>query len=342
MKRISAIISATVFFTLAAAGGATTHDFYKGKTIRIIVGLSAGGGFDTYSRVIARHLGKHIPNSPAVVVDNMTGAGGLVSANHLYKVAKPDGLTIGNFPGGLFLQQLFDLPGIEFDARKFEYLGAPTKEHFVCAVNKSSGVTSMEKWAAAGQPVKLGGDAPGSNPYNVPAILKEALRLPIQLISGYKGTSQIRLAAESGEVDGGCWSWESLKVTWKKGIESGAVNVLLQVAPKPHPELSNVPLAISYAKTDEGRDLIRAGLHDMSTVIRNYTLPPGTPKDRIQLLRNAFMITLKDPEFVAEATRANLEIDPTTGEELEKTINGLFKVNPTVVAKLKDVFAARK
>jgi tripartite-type tricarboxylate transporter receptor subunit TctC len=178
-------------------------------------------------------MGKHIPGGPAFVVDYMTGVGG-PSANDVYKAAKLDGLTIGNFPGGLFCSSSLICRESSSTRESSKYLGAPTKEHFVCAVNKSSGITSMEKWFAAAQPVKIGGDAPGSNLYNVPAILKDALGLPIQLVSGYKGTSQ-RLAADSGEVDGGCWSWESIKVTWKKGIESGAVNVLVQVAPKPHP-----------------------------------------------------------------------------------------------------------
>jgi hypothetical protein len=138
------------------------QDFYAGKTIRIIVGFPAGGGFDTYSRIIGRHFGKFIPGNPAVVVDNVTGAGSLVAANMIYKVAKPDGLTIGNFIGNLVSQQLFGGPGVEFDARKFEWIGVPTRDHVVCALTKASGITSIDAWMAAKPPVKLGGSAPGT------------------------------------------------------------------------------------------------------------------------------------------------------------------------------------
>jgi len=174
---------------MASAAHASTHDFYKGKTIRVLVGFAAGGGFDTYSRVIARHIGKHIPGDPAVIVENMTGAGSLIAANHVYNVAKPDGLTIGHFIGGLFLGQVLGQKGVEFDARKFEFIGAPVQDHVVCALTKASGITTIEKWTAAKAPVKMGGTAPGnSTPDNATRVLKAALGLPIQLVSGYKGT----------------------------------------------------------------------------------------------------------------------------------------------------------
>src|SRR5574341_955963 len=145
----------------SSVSGAGADDFYKGKSIRIVVGFSAGGGFDTYARAISRHMGKHIPGGPSIVVENMTGAGSLIAANHVYKVAKPDGLTIGHFIGGFFLGQVLGQPGIEFDARKFEFIGAPVSDHVVCALTKASGITSAEKWMASKTPVKLGGLAPG-------------------------------------------------------------------------------------------------------------------------------------------------------------------------------------
>jgi tripartite-type tricarboxylate transporter receptor subunit TctC len=259
----------------------------------------------------------------------------------VYKVAKPDGLTVGHFIGGLFMQQLQGRPGVEFDARKFEYIGVPVKDNPVCAFTKASGITSMDKWVASKTPVKMGGTAPGSNTDDVPKILRASLGLPVQLVSGYKGTSDIRLAAESGELAGGCWGWDSIKTTWTKAIESGDTVVVLQTLPKPHPDLPKVPLAISFAKTEESRQLIQAGIHNVSDIIRPYVLAPGTPKDRVQTLRKAFVATLKDPEFLADAKKSKLDIDPITGEELEKTVHGLFKLNPSVVAKLKEALAAK-
>ena len=335
-----------LFFVIGMAlvwsvNASAQESFYKGKTVRIVVGFGAGGGFDTYSRAISRHMGRHIPGNPTIIVDNMTGAGSLIAANHVYKVAKPDGLTIGHFIGGLFMQQLQERPGIEFDARKFEYIGVPVKDNPVCVFSKASGITSMDKWASSKVPVKMGGTAPGSNTDDVPKILKAALGLPVQLVSGYKGTADIRLAIESGELAGGCWGWDSIRATWRKGIDSGDAVVVLQTLPKPDPDLPKIPLAIGLAKTEEARQLIQTGIHDVSAIIRPYVLAPGTPKDRVQTLRRAFADTVKDPEFLEDAKKSKLDVDPMTGEELEKTVHGLFKLNPAVVAKLKEALEAK-
>src|SRR5437773_10466327 len=178
------------FVTMTAIGAAAQEPVYRGMTIRIVVGFTAGGGFDAYSRALARHMPRHIPGNPTIVVENMPGAGSLISANYLYKIAKPDGLTIGHFIGGLLLSQVLGQKGIEFDARKFEYLGAPVNEHPVCALTKASGVTSLERWMAASPAAKPGGVAPGSsNPDNITRVIKVALGLPIQLVTGYKGTA---------------------------------------------------------------------------------------------------------------------------------------------------------
>jgi len=191
-------------FTLAFGIGVASsqEQFYKGKNIRIIVGFSAGGGYDTYARLIARHIGKYIPGNPTVSVENMAGAGSMISANHVYKVAKPDGLTIGHFIGGLFLQQLLGKPGIEFDARRFEYIGVPAQDEFMLGLSKASGITTAEQLMAAKNPVKLGGVSTGSGTDDLPNILKATIGLPVQLVSGYKGTADIRLAFHSGEVQG--------------------------------------------------------------------------------------------------------------------------------------------
>jgi tripartite-type tricarboxylate transporter receptor subunit TctC len=324
--------------SLVLVTAVTADDFYKGKTIRIVVGFSAGGGFDTYARAIARHMGKHIPGEPAIVVENMTGAGSLIAANHVYKVAKPDGLTIGHFIGGLFLGQVLGQKGIEFDARKFEFIGAPITDHVVCAMTKASGMTSVEKWMASKTPVKMGGIAPGtSTPDNATRIFKVALGLPIQLVTGYKGTADVRLAAESGEIAGGCWGWDSVSVTWRKALDSGDAVVVLQANRKTHPDLPQVPQAIKLAKSDEGRKMIDVGVHSDSDIVRTYTLPPGTPKDRVQLLRKAFDSTLKDPQFLADAKKSRLNVDPVSPEAIEKDIANLFKLDPSLISKFKEI-----
>jgi tripartite-type tricarboxylate transporter receptor subunit TctC len=332
--RLWGILLVGVFF--APQTHASNHEYYRGKTVRIVVGLSAGGGFDIYARALARHLGKHIPGNPTFVVDNMPGAGSMIAANHVYKAAKPDGLTMGHFVGSLFMQQLLGRPGAEFEATKYEFVGSPIPEKTACALTKASGVTSMDRWLAAKTPVKLG--ATGSGPIvDVPKILQVALGLPIQLVAGYKGTADIRLAAEGGELAGACWSWEAIKSTWAKGLESGDVNIVLQALPKAHPDLPKVPLAINYAKADAARQLIRIGIHEAADIARPFVMPPGTPKDRVQLLRSAFLATLRDSAFLAEAEKSKLDVDPISGEEMEKIVAGLYKINPATLAKLKEV-----
>lgn len=313
------------------------ESFYKGKTMRIIVGAPPGGGFDAYARMISRHIGKHIPGNPTIIVDNMPGAGMMIAANHIYKVAKPDGLTIGHFTGSQTISQLIGQPGVEFDMRKFEYLGSPIADHFSCAFTRIGGITSAEKWLGSKRPVKMGGIGPGNLTDNTIRILKWATNFPIQLVSGYKGTAPIRLALEAGEVEGSCWGWDSIKSTWRKALDSGEGVVVIQASPKPHPDLPNVPLAVDFAKNEEGRQLIDAVLHGGNIVERTYLLPPDTPKERVELLRRAFVKTMEDKDFIAEAKKANLGLGPISGEELERRVNGFFKLPQELRTKLKEI-----
>src|SRR5215468_5081228 len=334
---VAVVLIGTVI-ALGPVAFAVSDEFYRGKVIRIVVGFSAGGGFDTYARTFSRYMGKYIPGHPTIIVENTVGAGSLIAANHVYKVAKPDGLTVGAFNGNQILNQLVGAQGIEFDARKMGWIGAPGYNHDLCVLNQKVGITSAEQWLASKTPLKLGGSAPGTPTDDGPKVLKEAIGLPMRLITGYKGTADIRVAVESGEVDGICgFSWASVRATWRKPIESGVVIVMLQNTPKSAPDLQKVPLAISFAKTDEARQLIEAGIHQPSALTYGYSLPPGTPKERVQVLRRALLETVKDPDFLAEAGKANLEIAPASGEEIEQSIRDLFKTDPKVVAKLKEI-----
>src|SRR5499426_1856211 len=244
MTKAPACVVAVISLVLFAKPATAQESYYKGKTVRIIVGASAGGGYDTYSRTIARHIGKHIPGNTTFVVDNMPGAGFLISANYMYKIAKPDGLTIGHFIGGLFLQQLLEKPGIEFDARKFQYIGVPAQDNYMLGIHKSTGITSMDQWLSSKTVVKLGGVGVGSATDDIPKVLAATIGLPMQLVSGYKGTADVRLAFDSQEILGVCNSWESFKATWSKELSSGEVNIVLQNVAKPHPEQAKLPLAI--------------------------------------------------------------------------------------------------
>jgi tripartite-type tricarboxylate transporter receptor subunit TctC len=329
-------------FTIAAAtssfAASTDGDFYRSKVIRIIVGFSPGGGFDTFARTLSRHMGKYVPGNPTIIVENMTGAGSLIAANHIYKVAKPDGLTIGAFNGNQVLGQLVGAQGIAFDARKMGWLGAPGYNHDLCLLSQKTGITAADQWLASKTVFKLAGSAPGATTDDVAKVLKEAIGLPMRLISGYKGTADMRVAVESGEMDGLCgFSWVSVRTTWRKAVETNQVTIMLQSAPKAHADLPKVPLTISFAKTAEARQLIEAGIHTPSSITYSYSLPPNMPKERLQLLRKAFSSTMKDQDFLNDAGKANLEIAPASGEEIEQSIQNMFKTPAPVVAKLKEV-----
>ena len=329
------LTATAAFFFFTEAGHAATQDFYQGKMIRIVVGFSPGGAFDAYSRSLSRHMRKYIPGSPSITVENMPGAGSLIAANHLYKAASPDGLTIGNFIGSVLMGQVLGQKGIEFDARRFEYVGAPARYYPVCLFSKASGITSLEKWMASKTPVKMGGIGQGTSGDNTIRILRSTTGAPIQLVSGYKGMAEIRLATEAGEVAGTC---VGPRTVWQKSLETGEVIPVLQVTPKPAPDFPKVPLAIDVAKTEEARKLIEVGVHNDNAIALTYALPPGTPKEAVAILRRGFMATMKDGEFSGELKKARLDVDPVAGEEMEKIINDAFKLDAALIGKLKDIF----
>jgi len=242
--------------------------------------------------------------------------------------------VIGNWIGPLVLQQVLGNKAAQFDGRKFGWLGVPTPDSGVCALTKASGINTMDDWFKSKRPIKIGTTAPGSTTDDVPKLVQAALGLPMNIVQGYKGTSRIRLAAESGEVDGGCWAWESIKPTWAKGLQSGEVHIVLQSIDKSHPELKNVPLAKQYAKTDEARALLAVANGPYSQGARPYTVPPGVPQDRLQLLQKAFMETMRDPDLLAEAKKSKVDIDPTDGPTVAKTMAGLYEINPALKSKL--------
>lgn len=339
MKTAALIIG--LCFSFMVADTLAAEDFYKGKTIRVIVGGTAGGGFDVYTRAMTRYMGKHIPGNPTLIVENMTGAATRIAAKYMHSAAKPDGLTFGIFNGYLILSQVLDPKGFDFNMREFEWLGVPIQDNVVCALRKESGIANIEQWFAAKTPVKIGGLGPGNSTSDVPRVVKATLNLPIQLVEGYKGTADVRLAADGGELQGGCWAWESLRVTWRKALETGDVYPILQVTSKKQPDLPNVPLALDLAKSDEARQIIRAGGIQPGAVTRVYVTTPKTPKDRVQILRNAFMQTLKDPDFLAEAKKVQLDVNPLTGDEVKGVVDDLFKLNPPLVAKLSNILTVK-
>jgi len=322
---------------VTSATAASVEEFYKGKTIHFIVGASAGGGYDTYTRLIARYFVKYVPGNPAVVVQNMPGAAMLIAANYIYNSAARDGTVIGHWSGPLILQHMMGNPAVQFDGRKFGWLGMPTSDSLVCIMADRSGIKTAEDWRKAKSRVKLGAIGPGTSGTDDTKLLGAATGFSMQLIEGYKGTADVRVAAETGEVDGTCsFGWQSAKVTWANALRARQVHVVLQTTLEPHPELKGVPLAVEYAKTEEGKKLLRiAG--DLYGKQRLYSLPPNVPGERLRALQKAFISALKDPQLLAEAEKAKLEIDPVDGPGVEKMVKGLYEMEPTIVNRVKQL-----
>jgi tripartite-type tricarboxylate transporter receptor subunit TctC len=327
---------------LGAAGAGAQEPDFAGKNIRIVVGFSAGGGFDAYARAIGRHMGKHLPGKPTIIVENMPGAGSLIAANHTYNQAKPDGSTIGHFIGGVVVGQLLGNPAAQFDSAKFEWIGAPSKLDAVCALTKASGVNDLTSWMSAKNPVKLGATGPGSETYDVPRVLQAALGIPMQIVSGYKGTADIRLAAENGEIGGLCWGWEVMKAQWSQALETDNARVLIQALPRAHPDLPKVPVAMELARTGEAKQLIQIGIHDQSEILRPFALPPGTPKGIVGVMRRAFQDTMKDPQFLGEMKQAKLGVDPVAGTEIESVVARISKLDGGLAGKLRNILGIKK
>jgi tripartite-type tricarboxylate transporter receptor subunit TctC len=342
IKRAKGSFVTSVFVTMAVSlGAAHAQEFYKDKTITFIVGYSPGGIYDQYTRLIARHITKHISGQPNTIVENMTGAGGIIAANHLYNRAKPDGLTVAAWASPLILQQIMGNDAAKFDARKVGWVGIPGPYDTACHFNRESGIKTVNDWFASKKPVKVSSIGPGTGLSDVPKLLKAALGLPLEVVEGYKGGAEARVAVENGEVDGLCASWQATKITWRSQMDSGKIRVVLQATLKSHADLKEVPLANDYAKTDEARILLKVA-DNVHVYQFPYSVAPGTPPERLQILQQAFIKTLRDPELVAEAKKAQLEVNPIDGPTTAKTFAGLYDLNPALVAKLKALLVPKR
>lgn len=330
------IIVATAFLLITAIPAAA-QEFFKGKNVVVLVGTAAGGGFDTYSRTLARHLGKYLPGNPSIVVQNMPGAGQLIAANHLYNRSAPDGLTIGHFSGSVIFRHVLGDKSAMFDGRKFGWLGTPAPERHTCVVTEKTNVKTLPDWSASKRPLKFGALGPGNSTSAWPHLLKSTLGVPLSVIEGFKGTSDIRLAAESGEVDGACWGWDSIKVTWAKGLESGFVRPLIQTTLEPHPDLPQVAVAIQHAKSKEDQALLRLAAQAYGPASIAYSVPPGMAKDRFETLQIAFMDTMNDADFLAEAKKSNLVVSPLDGSTIEQTVAELYRAEPKLLERFRNV-----
>jgi tripartite-type tricarboxylate transporter receptor subunit TctC len=311
--------------------------FYRGRSITLVIGYSAGGGYDAYGRVLARHLGKHIPGNPAIVAQNMPGAGSLRSANYLYNVAPKDGTVIGHFSRGMAMEPLIGTSATQFDARKFTWLGSGTDEVSVCVIWHASRVKTWNDMLTI--PFTVGGEGTGSDPDIFSAVVRNVFGVKLKLVSGYPGTAEVALAIERGEVDGRCgWSWSSLKLTRPDWIAGKRVSLVTQLALKKSPELPDVPLIFDFATTERQRQILKLMLSRQS-MARPFAAPPDLPEDRKAALRTAFDRTMADAEFLAEAKQRGLEVNPVSGAEIDKLVSELYSTPADIVAELRAIIS---
>jgi tripartite-type tricarboxylate transporter receptor subunit TctC len=312
---------------------------YTGETVQIIVGYSPGGGFDTYARTIGRHIGRHLPGEPNVVVENMPGAGGLLMANTIFNTMEGDGTVIGAVLGSLFLQDVLGNPEITFEGQEFNFIGAPSKQTTVCVVHEQSGVTSLDELEGRSEPIVMGGTAPGDATVDVPRLLRDVVGLNVDVVPGYDGTAEVRLAMEQGEVDGGCWGWESIVATVPEELEAGVFIPLVQSGFQPHADMPDVPLFGDLVDDPADEALLDAGITVPAEAVRTFLAPPGVSPEEVQALRDAFAATLQDDAFLEEASAQELDVVPVSGEELDELVARFYQLDPDTVQRLEAILA---
>ncbi len=334
-RSLACVVIIAVLAVVHANAQESPAQFYSGKQITVIVGSSAGGGYDIYARLLSRHMPKHIPGNPTMVVTNMAGAGSNAAAAHLFNVAPKDGTVIGALQNSAVLDSLLDaLLGdtkrLRHDATKFVHLGSATIDHYVCIARADAAVKSFKDLLT--QELIIGASQPGTSTRDYPAMLNNLTGTKIRLVSGYPGTREITLA-----IEGLCgFSWSSLKAQRPDWLQSGFIRVLVQEHDRGHPDISKmgVPLAVDFATTPENRQVMEL-IYSSETFGRPYMMSPGVPAERVAALREAFMKTMRDEELLAEARRIGVVIDPISGEELQALAEKIFATPAAMVERAK-------
>ena len=329
----SSITTAAAALTAAPlAWGQAAPDFYRGKTVDLQIGYSVGGGYDVYARMLAPFMAKHIPGNPSIVPKNMEGAGSLRLANWLYNVGPKDGTAFGTIGRGTGFDPLFGHRGAQFDGGKFTWIGSANDEVSVCVVwNGRTKIAKFEDLLTT--PLTVGGTSAAADTDQFPLVMNGVLGTKMKVVTGYPGGNDVNLAMERGEVDGRCgWSWSSVRSTRPQWLAEKKVTILVQLALHKHADLPDTPVIIDLAKTDEQRQILKL-IFARQALGRPFLAPPGIPAARAEALRTAFMDTMRDKDFLAEAEKAQLEITPVDGAGVQKLVANLYQSPPAVVKK---------
>jgi len=312
-----------------SARSAGVEEFYRGKTVSLLIGYSVGGGYDAYGRLLARHFGKHLPGNPNVVPQNMSGAGSLKAANYVYSVAPKDGSVIGTFSRSQGIAPLLDKA--EFDSTKFTWLGSVTDEVSLCVTRHDAPVKTFNELLVT--PATFGSEGAGADPNIFALLYRNVFGAKIKIVTGYPGTNEIQLATERGEVDGLCGlSWSTLKGRYPHWLTGKKANILIQAGIKKQPELPDVPSASELAKQPDQRQILKLMLIGQA-MARPFAAPPGIPADRKAALIAAFERTTKDPDFLAEAEKLNFEVNPVSADRLDALLAEAYAMPKDVIGK---------
>ncbi len=312
-----------------AVGAPSPEAFYRGKSIAMIIGYSAGGGYDIYARVLGRHMGRHVPGNPTFVAQNMPGAGSQKALEYTLNHAPKDGLSFATFSRTLAIAPLIE--NAKYDPRRLEWVGSITSDTSTCVVWAATGIKSWDDIKS--KPITLGGLGRNSDPEMFALILRNVFGMPIKLVSGYPGTNDVALAIERAEVDGMCLSYSSLRASRRNWIDERKINILVQAGLSRDPAIpAEVPMMLEKAGSEIQRKALELILAPQA-VARPFALPPGTPPDRVEALRRAFMATMTDPEFVKEATSAGLDIAPIEGGKIAELYGRLYETPADVIAE---------
>jgi len=301
-------------------------DFYRGRTVNLIAGFNPGGGADTYARLVARHLGRHIPGNPTIIVRNMQGGGSVIAANHVFNVSPKDGSELGLFAGNVTINPLIGGTQHKYDARKFNWIGAPSSDSNVCL---SSLATPFKTIDDVIKREMITGTS-GTSTYDFPVVMNNVIGTKFKLVKGYGGSAALRLAMDRGEIEGFCGvGYNSIRTA---GLADGKANILVQVGLAKSPHMPNVPFIMDYAKSDEARQIFRLvfGWLDLE---RPIGAPPGVPQDRVKALRDAFDRAMKNPALLADAEKVQVGIEPMSGQAIAAFVDDAYRTPAEVAAK---------
>ncbi len=327
----AAIVALLAALAASAASAQTPAEFYRGKSIDLYINVSVGGGYDLYARMVARHLGKYIPGHPTILPKNMEGGGGMRLANWLYNIGPKDGTAIGAVARAMAFEPLLGNKGAQYDGRRFNYIGSANDEVSVCVAWHTSGIKTFED--AQKTQLVVGSGGISDDTYQYPALLNNMFGAKFKMVPGYPGGNDINLALERGEVHGRCSiPWSTVKATRRFWIDEKKVNLLMQYSLGKHADLPDVPLVMDLAKTDEQRNILKL-IFGRQVMGRPFAAPPDVPKDRVAALRKAFMDTMADKDFLAEAEKAKFEVTPVSGETIESLVLDVYRNTTPALAE---------